>query len=99
MLGPDGRIGHVEVEVGEAVIMLFDAGADWPVPPALARAVDHPLSGRRRRAAAGAARQSSRFGLLAGATQHQCRPAHHAYQIAVLIVAPVLNAHDAGVRA
>lgn len=34
MLGPDGRIGHVEVELGGAVIMLFDAQPDWPPTPA-----------------------------------------------------------------
>jgi PhnB protein len=34
MLGPDGRIGHVEVELGEAVIMLFDAQPEWPPTPA-----------------------------------------------------------------
>jgi PhnB protein len=34
VLGPDGRIGHVEVEVGDAVIMLFDAQPDWPPTPA-----------------------------------------------------------------
>jgi PhnB protein len=28
-LGPDGRIGHVEVELGGAVIMLFDAQSEW----------------------------------------------------------------------
>lgn len=33
MLGPDGRIGHVEVEVGDAVIMMFDAGPEWPAIP------------------------------------------------------------------
>jgi PhnB protein len=33
MIGADGRIGHVEVEVGDAVIMLFDAGPDWPPLP------------------------------------------------------------------
>ena len=33
MLGPDGRIGHVEVELGDAVIMLFDAQPDWPPTP------------------------------------------------------------------
>ena len=33
MRGPDGRIGHVEVEVGDAVIMLFDAQPDWPSTP------------------------------------------------------------------
>jgi len=34
MLGPDGRIGHVEVELGDAVIMLFDARPEWPATPA-----------------------------------------------------------------
>lgn len=33
MLGPDGRIGHVEVELGDAVIMLFDAQPGWPPTP------------------------------------------------------------------
>jgi uncharacterized glyoxalase superfamily protein PhnB len=34
MLGPDGRIGHVEVELGESVIMLFDAQPEWRPAPA-----------------------------------------------------------------
>ena len=34
MLGPDGRVGHVEVELGDAVVMLFDAQPDWPATPA-----------------------------------------------------------------
>jgi uncharacterized glyoxalase superfamily protein PhnB len=34
MRSPDGRIGHVEVERGDAVIMLFDAQPDWPPTPA-----------------------------------------------------------------
>jgi uncharacterized glyoxalase superfamily protein PhnB len=29
-----GRIGHVEVEIGEAVIMLLDAQPDWPATSA-----------------------------------------------------------------
>ncbi|MGH2934085.1 MAG: VOC family protein, partial [Gaiellaceae bacterium] len=33
MLGPDGRIGHVEVGLGDSVVMLFDAQPDWPVLP------------------------------------------------------------------
>ena len=33
MTGPDGRIGHVEVELGDAVILMFDAGVDWPATP------------------------------------------------------------------
>lgn len=34
MSGPDGRIGHVEVELGDSVIMLFDAQPEWPPTPA-----------------------------------------------------------------
>ena len=34
MLGPDGRIGHVEVELGDSVIMLFDAQPEWLATPA-----------------------------------------------------------------
>ena len=34
MLDPDGRIGHVEVELGDAVIMLFDAQPEWRSTPA-----------------------------------------------------------------
>jgi PhnB protein len=30
MLDPDGDIGHVEVEIGDSVIMLFDAKPGWP---------------------------------------------------------------------
>jgi uncharacterized glyoxalase superfamily protein PhnB len=33
MLGADGRIGHVEVELGDAVIMLFDAQPEWGPTP------------------------------------------------------------------
>lgn len=32
--GSDGRIGHVELEIGDAVVMLFDSGPDWPALPA-----------------------------------------------------------------
>jgi uncharacterized glyoxalase superfamily protein PhnB len=34
MLVPDGRIGHVEVELGDAMIMLFDAQPEWRPTPA-----------------------------------------------------------------
>ncbi len=36
MLDPDGDIGHVEIEIeiGNSVIMLFDAKPDWPLAPA-----------------------------------------------------------------
>lgn len=33
MPGLDGRIGHVEVDLGSSVIMLFDAGPEWPPTP------------------------------------------------------------------
>ena len=34
MLDPDGDISHVEVEIGDSVIMLFDAKPGWPPTPA-----------------------------------------------------------------
>ena len=34
MLDPDGDIGHVEVEIGDSIIMLFDAKPGWPPSPA-----------------------------------------------------------------
>jgi len=33
MLDADGDIGHVEVELGDSVLMLFDGKADWPPTP------------------------------------------------------------------
>lgn len=38
MLDPDGDIGHVEVELGETVLMLFDSKPEWPATPAHLRA-------------------------------------------------------------
>ncbi|MGI5401789.1 VOC family protein [Streptomyces sp. CA-135486] len=38
MTGEDGRIGHAEVRIGDAVVMLFDAPSkDWPATPAFLR--------------------------------------------------------------
>lgn len=34
MLDPAGRIAHAEVELGDSVVMLFDAHAGWPPTPA-----------------------------------------------------------------
>lgn len=34
MQDADGRIGHVEVEIGESVIMMFDSHPGWPATPA-----------------------------------------------------------------
>lgn len=33
VLNADGSIGHVEVTIGDSIIMLFDANADWPKTP------------------------------------------------------------------
>jgi PhnB protein len=33
MVGPDGLIGHVEVELGGSMVMLFDARPEWPALP------------------------------------------------------------------
>jgi PhnB protein len=34
VLNPDGTIGHVEVELGGSVVMMFDAQPGWPELPA-----------------------------------------------------------------
>ncbi|WP_433245759.1 VOC family protein [Streptosporangium sp. CA-135522] len=33
----EGRIGHAEVRIGDAVVMMFDAKPDWPRTPAFLR--------------------------------------------------------------
>jgi PhnB protein len=33
----DGGIGHAEVRIGDSVVMMFDAKADWPETPAFLR--------------------------------------------------------------
>jgi uncharacterized glyoxalase superfamily protein PhnB len=35
--GPDGKIGHAEVRIGDAIVMLFDARPSWPDLPSLLR--------------------------------------------------------------
>lgn len=35
--GPDGSIGHAEVQIGDSVLMMFDARDDWPDTPAFLR--------------------------------------------------------------
>jgi PhnB protein len=37
VVGPDGRIGHAEMRIGSAIVMLFDAPEDWPPTPAFLR--------------------------------------------------------------
>jgi PhnB protein len=35
--GPDGRVGHAEVRIGDAVVMMFDRADDWPDTPGFLR--------------------------------------------------------------
>jgi uncharacterized glyoxalase superfamily protein PhnB len=37
LAGPEGRIEHAEVRIGDAVVMAFDALPDWPPSPAFLR--------------------------------------------------------------
>lgn len=37
MLSPEGKIVHVEVQVDDSIIMLFDAAKSWPPTPAFIR--------------------------------------------------------------
>jgi PhnB protein len=36
-LNADGSIGHVEVRIGDAVVMLFDSKPEWPATPSFLR--------------------------------------------------------------
>ena len=55
MLDADGDIGHVEVDIGDSVIMLFDAKPGWPPTPAHLRVyVDDVAAAVERAVAAGA---------------------------------------------
>ncbi len=35
--GPDGRIGHAEVRIGDSVVMMFDSADGWPDTPGFLR--------------------------------------------------------------
>lgn len=37
LTGPDGRIGHAEMRIGDAIVMMFDAKPEWPATPAFLR--------------------------------------------------------------
>lgn len=37
VLNEDGSIGHAEVRIGDAVVMMFDARPDWPQTPGFLR--------------------------------------------------------------
>jgi PhnB protein len=60
MAGPDGRIGHVEVEIGDAVLMLFDRDPSWPPAPAHLRIYVADAREAFERALAAGAREVTR---------------------------------------
>ncbi len=64
MLDPDGDIGHVEVELGDTVIMLFDAKPGWPPTPAHLRVYVDDVTASVERAVASGARVVTRPTLL-----------------------------------
>lgn len=37
LTGPDGRVQHAEVRIGDAVVMMFDAPPGWPPTPGFLR--------------------------------------------------------------
>jgi uncharacterized glyoxalase superfamily protein PhnB len=65
MLDPDGDIGHVEVELGDSVLMLFDAKPGWPTTPAHLRVYVDDVAATVQRAVAAGARVVTRPTLLA----------------------------------
>ena len=55
MVGEDGRIGHAETRIGDAIVLLFDAPDDWPATPCFLRLyVEDAAETFRRAQAAGA---------------------------------------------
>jgi PhnB protein len=55
LTGPDGRVRHAEVRIGDAVVMLFDAPPGWPPTPGFLRLfVEDADEVHRRAVAAGA---------------------------------------------
>ncbi len=65
ILDPDGDIGHVEVEIGDSVIMLFDAKPGWPPTPAHLRVYVSDAAATVERAIAAGARVVTQPTLLA----------------------------------
>ena len=60
MAGPDGGIGHVEVEIGDAVLMLFDRDPMWPATPAHLRIYVADVRDAFERALSAGAREVTR---------------------------------------
>ncbi len=65
--GPDGRIGHAEIRIGDSVVMMFDARDGWPESPAFLRLYVPDADAVYQRAlAAGASPVTSVTGLFFG---------------------------------
>src|SRR4051812_47732898 len=60
MTGPDGRIGHAEVEIGDAVLLLFDRDPGWPATPAHLRIYVSDARDAFQRALSAGAREVTR---------------------------------------
>ena len=60
IFGADGRIGHVEVEIGDAVILMFDAAPEWPSYPAHLRVYVSDVQDAYERALTAGAREVTR---------------------------------------
>jgi len=65
ILDPDGDIGHVEVEIGDSVIMLFDAKPGWPPTSAHLRVYVSDVAATVEQAIAAGARVVTQPTLLA----------------------------------
>ena len=65
MLDEDGDVGHVEVEIGDSVVMLFDAKPGWPATPAHLRVYVDDVAASVERALEAGARVVTRPTLLA----------------------------------
>lgn len=65
MLNADGTIGHVEVDLGGSVVMMFDAQPDWPPVPAHLRIYVGDARAAFDRAIAAGAREVTRVTELA----------------------------------
>jgi PhnB protein len=65
MLNADGTIGHVEVALGDAVLMMFDARPEWSPMPAALRVYVKDAEDAMERAVARGAREVTRVTELA----------------------------------
>ncbi|WP_328613665.1 VOC family protein [Amycolatopsis sp. NBC_00355] len=60
VVGEDGKIGHAEVRVGNAVVMAFDSRDDWPATPAYLRLYVPDSEQTQRKALAAGATEVTR---------------------------------------